>query len=147
MRRLAIRSIIVGGLIDVFASNFFGTISQVGVLMILSIRHTSLEAAPAATKTIVDGSALFFAGQLVIGGLCSLLGGYLAARLARHDERINGAASSILSIASGIVVIAIGYNPGHLIQHLLILPVKPILGYAGGYLREHQVRSKAALAR
>jgi len=141
MRRLAIRSIIVGGLVDVFASNFFGTISQVVVLLILSIRHTSLEDAPAATRVIVAGSALFFAAQLVIGALCSVLGGYIAARLARHDERLNGAFSSVLSVVSGIVVIAIGHNPEHFIQHVLILPLKPIFGYAGGYLRERQVRS------
>jgi hypothetical protein len=141
MRRLAIRSIIVGGLVDVFASNFFGTISQVVVLLILSIRHTSLEDAPAATRAIVAGSALFFAAQLVIGALCSVLGGYIAARLARHDERLNGAFSSVLSVVSGIVVIAIGHNPEHFIQHVLILPLKPIFGYAGGYLRERQVRS------
>jgi MFS family permease len=143
MRRLAIRSIIVGGLIDVFTSNVFGTISQVVVLLILSIRHTSLEDAPAASQTIVAGSVVFFAVQLVIGALCSLLGGYLAARLARHDERLNGALSSVLSVVAGIVVIAIGHNPEHFIQHVLILPVKEIFGYAGGYLREREVRSKS----
>ena len=144
MRRLAIRSIFVGGLVDLFASNFFGTISQVVVLLILSIDHTSLEDAPAATRAIVNGNTAFFGAQLIIGSLCSLLGGYLAARLARHDMRLNGALSSVPSLVAGGVVIAIGHNPEHFIQHLLILPVKPIFGYAGGYLREHQLRSKIA---
>jgi hypothetical protein len=140
MRRVVVRSVLVGGLIDAFCSSFLGAVSVVVVLLILSIAHTPPDSVAAVTSDIVHANPLFIAAQVVIGAGCSLLGGYIAARLAGHDERLNGAASSVVSLVSGIVAIALGHDPQQLTLHVLILPVKPALGYVGGYLRASQVR-------
>lgn len=128
---------------DVFASSFLGAVSVVVVLLILSIAHTPPDRAPQVTAQIVHGNPWFIGAQIVIGGGCSLLGGYLAARLARHDEELNGALSSIVSVGSGLVAIAAGHDPQQLMLQILILPVKPMLGFAGGYLRRRQIRPQA----
>ncbi len=146
MRRIAIRSIIVGGLIDLFASSFLGAVSVVFVLLLLSIAHTDPDHNSDAVAQVVHGPA-FICAQIVIGAGCSLLGGYIAARLARRDELLNGTLSSFLSVGSGIVSIAVGHDPAHLTLQLLILPLKPILGFAGGYLRQKEVRSKISALR
>ena len=82
---------------------------------------------------------------MVIGALCSFLGGYIAARLARHDEKLNGTVSSVLSLASGIIAIAIGHNPDQLVIQIVSLPLKPLFGFAGGAFRLAQVRAKPLL--
>ena len=138
---------IVGGLIDVFASSLLGAVSVVVVIMLLNIGGTPPDRVTESVATIVHGNPVFIAAQIAIGAACSLLGGYIAARLARHDERLNGAVSSLLSVGSGIVSIAVGHDPNQLTLQVLVLPVKPVLGFAGGYLRQMQVRSKMAAQR
>ncbi len=136
MRRVALRSVIVGGIVDWFASSLLGAVSVVVVLLILSIRHTPQDAVPGTVTATVHGSPWYIALQIVLGGGCSLLGGYIAARLARHDMRLNGALSSIISLVSIAGSIALGPDSEQLLAQLLILPVKPALGFAGGYLCE-----------
>jgi hypothetical protein len=50
---------------------------------------------------------------LLIGGcLCSILGGYVAAWLAKHDELLNGALSAWLCIAFGIAAFGASVRGG-----------------------------------
>lgn len=44
--------------------------------------------------------------QLLLGALCSVLGGYVAARLAARSELVNGALSAFLCIAFGLYALA-----------------------------------------
>ncbi|MCG2641381.1 hypothetical protein ACFPFP_18750 [Bradyrhizobium sp. GCM10023182] len=71
-----------------------------------------------------------------LGGLCSVLGGYVSARIARHDEVLNGALASILCVGLGIYAAARG--TGHLWLDILYLPLGPALAALGGYLRSRQ---------
>lgn len=142
MGKIAIRSVVVGGLIDVFASSFLGAVSVVFVLLLLSIAHVPPERDSEIVPLVMHGNPLFIAAQILIGAGCSLLGGYLAARLARHDETLNGALSSFLSVGWSLVSIATGHDSEQLTLQVLLLLLKPALGFAGGSLRERQVRSK-----
>jgi hypothetical protein len=69
-----------------------------------------------------------------LGGLCSVLGGYVSARIAKHDEILNGALSSILCIGFGVYALLGGGAAGHSALHLIFLPLSPALGALGGYL-------------
>jgi len=140
--KIAIRSVLVGGLVDVFVSSLLGAVSVVFVLLLLSIAHVPSERDAEIVPHIVHGNPLFIAAQILIGAGCSLLGGYLAARLARHDGRLNGTLSSFLSVGSGLVSIATGHDSEPLAFQVLLLLLKPAFGFAGGNLRERQVRSK-----
>jgi MFS family permease len=140
MRRIAVRSVLVGAIVDWFASSFLGAVSVVFVLLLLSIAHTDPDRTSGAVTQIVHGNAWYIAAQVAIGAGCSLLGGYLAARFARHDARLNGALSSFLSVGSILVSIAVGHDAQQLPLQILLLPVKPILGFAGGYLFERKTR-------
>jgi MFS family permease len=140
VRRIAIRSVIVGALIDWFTSSLLGAVSVVVVLLLLSIAHTDPDRTSGLVTTIVHGNPWYIAAQIVIAAGCSLVGGYIAARLTRHDARLNGALSSFLSVGLILVSIVIGHDPQQLTLQILVLPVKPVLGFAGGYLYERQMR-------
>jgi hypothetical protein len=142
MRRVAIRSIIAGGLISVFASSFLGAISVVFVLLLLRLAHTPDDNVSGAELAIIHGNALYLGSQVVIGTACALAGGYITARLARHDVRLNGALSSVFSVGSGLVSIVLGHDPGQLVLQIVMLPINVVLGASGGYLYAVQVRAK-----
>ncbi|CCE01720.1 hypothetical protein BRAS3809_530008 [Bradyrhizobium sp. STM 3809] len=72
------------------------------------------------------------------GGACSVLGGYVAARIAEHDALLNGALSSILSVGSGTYAVFSGSAADDLLMHIVFLPLSAALGTLGGYLRSRQ---------
>ena len=147
MPRFSVRSIIAGGLIGVFASSFLGAVSVVLVLLLLRLAHVPDDHVSSATSAIVHGSPLFAGAQALIGAACALLGGYIAARLARHAERLNGALSSAFSLISLVASIALGHDPERLMLQILMIPVTVLAAVGGGYLRELQVREKRAVRR
>ena len=146
MRRIAIRSVIVGAVVDWFVSSLLGAVSVVVVLLLLSIAHTNPDRTSSLVSEIVHRNPWYLGAQVVIGAGCSLLGGYIAARLTRHDARLNGALSSFLSVGAILVSIVIGHDAQQLPLQILMLPVKPLLGLAGGYLYERQMKWVGASA-
>jgi hypothetical protein len=83
--------------------------------------------------TPVGGSITF-----LVMSLFSILGGYTAAAIAKHDELLNGALSSILAMLFAIC--SISTDP--LILAILTLLTTPLLAALGGYLRFRQMRRK-----
>ena len=90
-----------------------------------------------SATAILKGSTSFLAWSSILGGLCSVLGGYVSARLSKHDEVLNGGLSSVLCIGSGVYALLSG--AGHVWLHLIFLPVSPALGALGGFLRVRRV--------
>jgi hypothetical protein len=74
-----------------------------------------------------------FVGFLIMA-LFSILGGYIAAFIAKHDELLNGALSSFLAIL--LAVCSITTDPVYLA--MLTLISSPLFAALGGYLRLKQ---------
>ncbi len=73
----------------------------------------------------------------------SVLGGYIGALIAKHDELLNGALSSFLCVLSGVYALFTGSHPVYLILlEILALIISPLLGMLGGYLRFKQKSRK-----
>jgi len=72
--------------------------------------------------------------QLLVGSVCSVLAGFIAAWVARHDELLNGALSSFASVLLGIFATAADKDPHQRLTHILLLVASPLLGLLGGYL-------------
>jgi hypothetical protein len=86
------------------------------------------------------------------GAMASVLGGYVAARIAKRGHMWNGALSSYLCIGSSIY--ALGTGAGGTIplwQHIAFLPLSPALGALGGYIvakrgASHEMKPAEAMA-
>jgi hypothetical protein len=102
------------------------------------------EQAAAVTTYILDHGAVY-AVLAVLGTLCSVLGGYVAAVMARRSEVLNGALSSYLCLGVGIWALAKGQEQMPTWLFLLLLPLSPIVSGLGGYLRLRQTRARAGV--
>jgi hypothetical protein len=91
-----------------------------------------------SATAILKGSTAFTVWSSILGSLCSVLGGYVSARLAKHDEVLNGALSSILCVGSGVYTLISGGAAAHFWLHLAWLPLSPALGAVGGFLGARQ---------
>jgi Kef-type K+ transport system membrane component KefB len=124
MNRISIKGVAIGNLIDIASTYLAGV--PIGVFILM-------RGYPIDRSTLLENGTFILAAS-ILGGLCSILGGYVAARIAKHDEVLNGVLSSILCVGIGLYAIISGSAAGHMGRHLALLPVSPLLAALGGYL-------------
>jgi hypothetical protein len=138
MRKISIEGVLVGGIVGLVISYFLW------IVMILSL-YGLVNQTHMATGRFVN--VWPYGPHLAISLCCSMLGGYVAARIAGHDELLNGAASAFLNIVFGLLPFALrlfGTGSGmssNLPWEIFLPPLaSPAFGLLGGYLRLRQTR-------
>lgn len=112
------------------------------VVILPSMIYFSVSWGLPAAKLLKESTVLYVS-YAILGGVCSVLGGYISARIARHDELLNGALSSILCVGGGMYAVISGGAADDLWMHLIFLPLSPALGALGGFLRARQLGGTA----
>jgi hypothetical protein len=139
MTKVSVKGILAGGITDVGLTMILGMPLAIYATLEVALAHTPKDHMHSAVAAIMHRPAIFATGML-IGFGCSVLGGYVAARLAKHDELLNGCLSAFLCVASGIWVATTHQNSDPIWQQIIELVASPILGLLGGYLRLRQKR-------
>lgn len=130
MKRISFKGVVIGNIVDILSTNlaiFPATI----IIFIFS--GSAAELAVSSPRALME-SGLFKALMMTFGVLCSVLGGYVSGRVAKHDEILNGALSSILCIGFGVYAIIGGRSARHLVVQLALIALSPALAALGGYL-------------
>jgi hypothetical protein len=145
MKKLSILGIVIGGVVDIVATNIlaFPLIMYVMFVRLDFMSMSSTELTAAVLQTM-QGDWILFTVQLLLGSFCSILGGYVAALIAKHDELLNGTLSAWLCFIFGVYGVITKVGSGSLLLTILGFILSPALGLLGGYLRLLQVRSKQA---
>jgi hypothetical protein len=137
MRRISIAGVLVGGVVDIIATNLLAI-----PVIFAAADMANADLAGAARDQVVplimgvlrDHPVLYIAG-FVGGAMASVLGGYVAARMAKRGYLLNGALSAYLCIGSSIYALVTGRGGAiPLWQHIAFLPLSPALGALGGYI-------------
>jgi hypothetical protein len=132
MGKISIKGVLVGGIIDVVMSVGLGLPFAIYAMSKVDLSHTPNAQATSTVTAVIHGNMPLYIGQLLVGFVCSMLGGYVAAWLAKHDELLNGALSSFLCVALGIYTIASGKDSSALGGQVLLLLASPTLALVGG---------------
>jgi hypothetical protein len=140
MKRISAPAVLVGGLADVVTTFILELPLAVYMVVRFDLAHAPKGSQQSSMAAVMHSHPFLYSVQLLIGIGCSVLGGYVAGWLAKHDERLNGLLSSYLCILMGIYSIAVGKSGLPLWAHAILLAVSPALGWYGGYLRELQRR-------
>jgi hypothetical protein len=135
--RVSIASIAIGGITDVVASGVLALPVVIYVMVKYDLHSAKSSAAIASS---IHSIAWLRGLQLGIGLGCSVLGGYVAAWTARHDELLNGLLSSFLCIAIGVYSIMSGKDSQSVVVQIFLLVAAPAFAFFGGYLRLTQKR-------
>jgi len=86
----------------------------------------------------MKGNMPLYLTQIALGLACSVLGGYIAAVIAKRAGMLNGGLSSFLCVSLGIFSMASGKETHPFFIQLLILLASPACGVLGGFLRMKQ---------
>lgn len=143
MGRVSVKGVLTGGIADVVATNLLAVFVVAYMATRADLAHTPKEQMQAAILAATYGNPVLIAAQLLMGVACSTFGGYLAARVAEHDELLNGALSSWLRVSIGIYAIATGKVSGLDPLQMADFVAAPLAGLLGGYLRSARARRQA----
>jgi hypothetical protein len=132
MKRVSIKGFVVGGIVDIVSTNILGAVVLVAVVACHLVPVSGTD--PQRLTQALLASPGITAALLLAGAMASVFGGYVAARLAKHDELLNGALSAWLCVSFSVFsMITVGAG-GRLLLDLVMLPISPCLGLLGGYL-------------
>lgn len=137
MKRISLMGVAIGNIADIVSTN-------IAVLpLIIYVMSTSGQSVhdPDSITQVLMASGFYRVSATILGALCSVLGGYVAAWIAKHDELLNGALSSILCVGFGVYALISGGAAGATGLHLAFLPLSPALGAVGGHLSSRRKRS------
>ena len=95
MSKLSIKGVLIGSAADLIGSIVLGLPFALYSMSRLDLVNTPKDqVGPTITAAIHANIPLYF-GQITVGLMCSVLGGYVAAWIAKHDELLNGALSAL----------------------------------------------------
>lgn len=134
MKQVSFKGVTIGNVVDILATY---------AVVLPSMIYLAISSGLPAAQIVKENTALYLP-YAVLGAACSVLGGYVSARVAKHDELLNGALSSILCVGGGIYALISGGAANDLWMHLIFLPLSPALGALGGYLWSRQAGARAA---
>ena len=140
MARVSAKGVVIGGVLGVGAT-YTLSIPLMGIIL-LRMRLTALPEAQgdaAMMQALRPGGPYFVVG-LLMGSASGILGGYVAARIPKHDECLNGAMSAWLAMVLGMYGWATGSVAGSTVEHIGYLVLSPVAGALGGFL-ERGLRS------
>ena len=138
VKDISAKGIIVGGVVDIIASNLLML-----PVIIHIVRGTNLsDVAPAdrtqALMAAIQQDPFSSASTIFLGAAASVLGGYIAARIAGRAAVLNGCLSAWLCTILGLYTTVAGSDGLPTWVHVLFLPLSPIFGALGGRLWLHR---------
>jgi hypothetical protein len=105
MPKVSVLGVVVGSVTDIVATAIHNAFLLSGTEVPSRLSHDQYQ-------RLVEQAMLndwrLLASSFVGGGICSILGGYLAARIARRSELLNGVLASFLCVGSGVYAMDIG---------------------------------------
>ena len=143
MNKISVKGVVVGGVTDIVATVIL-PLPLIVYLIATAVTGTLKEPLQAAVMTAIRANPLLYGLESLIGLACSVLGGYVAARVAKHDELLNGLLASFLPVTLGVYSLATSKASGPLLLPVLLLIASPLCSRLGGHLRLVQIRGSAA---
>jgi ABC-type multidrug transport system permease subunit len=126
MKKINIKAVIIGTLVDIGSSIAFGVAIGIVVGIIYASSNGSMEGFEEYSVTNVT----LLTTYLIVGLACVSLGGYVAGKIAKENETVNALAVGVIAILLGILFTSyypVWFNAA---SFALILP----FAYFGGIL-------------
>jgi hypothetical protein len=143
--KISVLGVLVGGVVDVVSS----ILAELPFSLYVAFKAVNAAQrvgphASEAVSTALHASTPLHLVELFVGALCSVLGGYVAATIAKRHERLNGTLSCYLCVGVGVLSMVVGLSKDPLWQQALLLLASPAFGFVGGDLRLRQITSHNA---
>lgn len=147
MKRVSWLGVAVGGITDIVLTNVLTLPVAFYALAVGGIMSMPRSQQQAAYMALLHSNVGLYVTTTAIGCACSIIAGYVAAWLAKHDEVLNGALSSFLCVGFDLYAMIKGTGTVSLWLMILLLPASVLLGALGGFFRTLQKREPSLSSR
>jgi hypothetical protein len=134
MKKISIPAVVVGAILDIVST----TVLAIPLTLYEVHRWHLLGLPPGqgqeAVRVAYAGDIVWQLAGLAIGGFCSIFAGFIAGRIAKHNEMLNGSLTCILCLLIGIVGRMRSGTMTPTWFHVITFFLAPALGALGGYL-------------
>jgi hypothetical protein len=144
VKRISIKGALVGGVLDVVLSGLVGIPLVIFVLATSNLLQTPRAQLSGAITAYIHARPGLHLTELVLGAACTVLGGYISAVIAKHDESLNGLLASLVCVGVGVFSVVTGRQHGGAIELAGLFGLTLACGALGGYLRARQLRGRSA---
>jgi hypothetical protein len=135
MRGISPLAVIVGGVLDVSLSTVLGILLAVYVIASRGWGHLPGDQVSRALVAVMHEDLLLHTVQLAIGFGCSVLGGFVAASIARQRKLYNGVLASWLCVGIGLFSYLPDFTRASLLWRFVTIALTPVCYLGGAYLR------------
>ena len=142
--KLSFKAILLGAVVDIAGSFLMGLLVLAAAALVVDTAGLVGPARTAAVLAAVRTRQEFYAMALLLGALCSVGGGYLAARIATRRPVAHGAWSAVLCVALSLLMMLGGDEVTSPALHLMFFGISPLLGALGGYWQGRRDRGPVA---
>ncbi|HEX9460512.1 MAG TPA: hypothetical protein VGA84_15275 [Thermoanaerobaculia bacterium] len=146
MAKVSIKGVLLGGILDIVSSMILGIPLVVYAIASANLVNVPKDQLGAAITASIHARPPLYALQLLIGAACTTFGAYMSARIAKHDELLNGFLSSFVCVLTGIYAVASGKDTSSTLTLIGLFALTLASGLFGGYLRARSVAKRALLA-
>lgn len=142
--KLSAKGVLLGAVADIVTTNVLAI--PIFVVADTRLAQSTPGTAPtaAALTQMMHSSPGLYLAELALGSLASIFGGWVAARVARRAEALNGAMSAVACMGFGVYGMIRYPQSASLWEHIGFLVLAPVLGALGGALERRQ-STRAAL--
>jgi hypothetical protein len=144
MSKQSLIGVLVGGVTNIVAANLLGVPIAAYIMTMTGVLGLPTTERKAIYLAVLHANPPLFALSLATWGFCSILGGYVAARIARNNEVVVGAFSSWTCVLLAANALVQGLPGQPIWQFLVWLPGSPLLAALGGYVMQRTSRRNAA---
>jgi len=144
MNKISPGGVIVGGVVDIVSTGVFALPLTLYIMVKFNLVRVPPDQIQIAMAAAIHTSLVLSILQYMPGIVGSILGGYVAAVIAKHNDLLNGALSAFLCVAFGIYAWVTMKMSVPAYQHVLGFVMSPALGMLGGYLRFAQKNSRVS---
>jgi hypothetical protein len=138
-KKISILGFLIGSITDIVGTNIWALFMMIYVLMGYHLLQNVGTSSTELTNRLIgifQTDPIISTLNFVVGALFSIIGGFISAWIAKHDELLNGALSSFLCVLSGLCgLFSASLQISRILLALLGLILSPLLGMFGGYLR------------
>lgn len=140
--KISFKAILAGCAADVFSTRLlFGLLGWFVVLK-YGFNETNPQIFVPQIVNAIGKSPVLFGINTMIGLVCSILGGYVAARVAKQNEVENAIAASLVVVTFDVYVILVG-DPSSLALNVFFTLITPFFYRLGAQARIQQIAKRS----
>lgn len=140
--KISLKAVLAGGVTDIVLSTLLGIPFGIYVVASRDLVNAA-DPGPAVEAAILHDGDLFMM-QLLIGFGCSVIGGHVAARLAKGHELLNGVLASWLCIGLGVLMFMQHESLMRPVTQLVCIAATPLAYLFGAWLQLRRIQTPPA---